>query len=332
MFAIDVHQLSELEQQQLATVIRTYSDIAVVSEHHLDNGAHGVADGDGIKFFEWHRRYLIRLEDFLRQSGWMASETATSNTSPSNWGANRGFRNPLSGTIGIARGRFESRIVPATTPLPNRPLLLPYWKPWTPIPEPLRHHNETLFGVWAPARTPTEVTEDWFDMWSNHNLAAWPDADKMGIMMSWGPHFWVHFHVGGVMRQLHLAPAAPIFWLWHAFIDNIYSEYQARGYNRKKTITVPDFKYPSWAPPRPQQPPPPPPLPGSAETTTVPFCIGSTLRRAKDLLQESQLQLGETYYFDTEMWVVAWQWPLPGVIVERGSQVMLSSVECAPNC
>lgn len=42
-----------------------------------------------------------------------------------------------------------------------------------------------------------------------------------------GWHGGVHGAVGGAMGDLMNAPAAPIFWCWHAFLDDIYFDWQA---------------------------------------------------------------------------------------------------------
>ena len=41
-----------------------------------------------------------------------------------------------------------------------------------------------------------------------------------------GWHGAVHNTVGGTMSQLSIASAAPIFWCWHAFVDEIYWDFQ----------------------------------------------------------------------------------------------------------
>lgn len=39
-------------------------------------------------------------------------------------------------------------------------------------------------------------------------------------------HSDVHGTVGGTMSNLETSPAAPIFWYWHAFIDDLYEDYK----------------------------------------------------------------------------------------------------------
>jgi hypothetical protein len=60
------------------------------------------------------------------------------------------------------------------------------------------------------------------------NVCAQPYATASELAVateSW--HDGVHGAVGGPMRFTSTAPGAPIFWLWHAFLDHMYHTYQA---------------------------------------------------------------------------------------------------------
>jgi hypothetical protein len=50
-----------------------------------------------------------------------------------------------------------------------------------------------------------------------------------------GWHGSVHCAIGGTMCMLPVASAAPIFWCWHAFVDEIYWDWQ------RCTVTCPDL-------------------------------------------------------------------------------------------
>jgi hypothetical protein len=43
-------------------------------------------------------------------------------------------------------------------------------------------------------------------------------------MLKW--HSDLHFGVGGAMKDLHTSPAALIFWPWHAYVDNVYWDWE----------------------------------------------------------------------------------------------------------
>jgi hypothetical protein len=55
--------------------------------------------------------------------------------------------------------------------------------------------------------------------------AVWifPNGDDLGDAVNpW--HGGVHGAVGGTMSDFNQASAAPIFWCWHAYVDEIYSD------------------------------------------------------------------------------------------------------------
>ena len=43
-------------------------------------------------------------------------------------------------------------------------------------------------------------------------------------MLQW--HADVHFGVGGAMQDIHVSPSALIFWPWHAYVDNVYWDWE----------------------------------------------------------------------------------------------------------
>ncbi|MEV4041301.1 tyrosinase family protein [Streptomyces umbrinus] len=53
------------------------------------------------------------------------------------------------------------------------------------------------------------------------NLCQISSGDALAVAIE-GWHGQVHVAVGGAMESISIAPAAPIFWCWHAFIDDIY--------------------------------------------------------------------------------------------------------------
>jgi hypothetical protein len=48
--------------------------------------------------------------------------------------------------------------------------------------------------------------------------------DLWQAMLKW--HSDLHFGVGGAMKDLHTSPAALIFWPWHAYVDNVYWDWE----------------------------------------------------------------------------------------------------------
>jgi hypothetical protein len=51
------------------------------------------------------------------------------------------------------------------------------------------------------------------------------NADALWDVNTNGWHGQVHVNVGGTMADITIAPAAPIFFCWHAYVDEIYEDW-----------------------------------------------------------------------------------------------------------
>jgi hypothetical protein len=104
---------------------------------------------------------------------------------------------------------------------------LPKWNPANPIPAEFNLPNA------GPDRlrdlTPNISFSPLFDQANLDNFET--DEDLGRALM--GPHDAVHETVGGVMATVR-APAAPLFWPWHSFIDDIWWDWQTT------TVVTPD--------------------------------------------------------------------------------------------
>jgi hypothetical protein len=96
---------------------------------------------------------------------------------------------------------------------------VPMWDPGTPIP--------TEFLVSDPIadegplnQNPNKPIPPEF---ARNKLCNFASTDDLAVSLeAW--HDTVHMAVGGVMNDLHNSPAAPIFWLWHGLLDDIYHD------------------------------------------------------------------------------------------------------------
>jgi hypothetical protein len=172
---------------------------------------------------------------------------------------------------------------------------LPSWAPWEPIPP------EFSVNI-APRSTPI-VKEGDFTPWSHERIGCWKSDDQMGFYLSWGPHFKTHFNCGGEMAIIETAPNAPIFWPWHTFVDDLYSDWE-----QHPACSV-------WSPQ---------PLTGTRGTVSTPWCMGEPFNVAKGLIEGLRLQVGDRSGFGNDMAPVISQQPLPGVRLAMGASVNLS--------
>jgi hypothetical protein len=103
---------------------------------------------------------------------------------------------------------------------------LPEWTPDNPIPDefdvvrdmddgtprlPLVNLNPNLY-------VPPELAPG--------QLCGFESGDELAnAVNAW--HGSVHGTVGGAMGDFTQAPAAPVFWCWHAFLDDVYYDWEA---------------------------------------------------------------------------------------------------------
>ena len=116
---------------------------------------------------------------------------------------------------------------------------LPKWNPATPIPPEFNVAKPQDDGTPRPALVnlnPNRPTPSQFlpPAVCNYRNA----ADFGNAANPW--HGGVHITVGGTMLDGQIASAAPIFWCWHAWIDDLYDDYllcgSARGWSDIKAV------------------------------------------------------------------------------------------------
>jgi len=104
---------------------------------------------------------------------------------------------------------------------------LPAWNPVEPIPEEFNIPNigpERLQNL-----NPNVSFSPEFDQ---ENLVNFATVEELGMALM-TRHNLVHARIGGVMNNLRRVPVAPIFWVFHGFIDDIWWDWQ------RLTVVVP---------------------------------------------------------------------------------------------
>jgi hypothetical protein len=96
---------------------------------------------------------------------------------------------------------------------------VPKWDPAEPIPDEFMVADplvtQTPMDQFVDRPLPPEFTYDRFCRYTDLSVLA---AELEGY------HDDVHVDVGGAMGSVPSAPGAPIFWLWHGFLDDIYHD------------------------------------------------------------------------------------------------------------
>ncbi len=96
---------------------------------------------------------------------------------------------------------------------------LPEWNPANAIPAEFNIPNAGAGRL--RDLTPNISFSPRFD---HANLGNFRTDEDLGTALM-RPHNTVHNEIGGIMSSMR-APEAPIFWLWHSFIDDIWWDWQ----------------------------------------------------------------------------------------------------------
>lgn len=96
---------------------------------------------------------------------------------------------------------------------------VPEWNPGTPIPSEFMVADPLVTQA-SMNQNPNQPPPAEF---ADNVLCAFATASDMAVHVeTW--HDGVHGAVGGAMSSIDTAPGAPIFWLWHGFLDDMYHE------------------------------------------------------------------------------------------------------------
>ncbi|MEL6866125.1 MAG: tyrosinase family protein [Bacteroidota bacterium] len=191
---VDVSTLTAAQRLTLANAMLGYIDLAVIEEHGCNseygnfNGVAGSIHGPEM-FLNWHRQYLEEMESAI--SGTLAGMGLS--LLP-RW-------DPAMGLGGVLDFLTVDPACPSscgggTCAAPN-PATFPNGIPtaYPAILEPIM------------------------------NCALWTDYEDFSEDLRTGYHVVGHVAAGNVMGNFK-SPAAPLFWLWHGMIDDVYWDYQ----------------------------------------------------------------------------------------------------------
>lgn len=102
---------------------------------------------------------------------------------------------------------------------------LPRWDSADPIPEEFSVVKTQDDGTERPALANLDPHMPLPEQFIVPKLCDYTDADALGNEINpW--HVHVHTTVGGTLGNFQIASAAPIFWCFHAFISDVYHDWQ----------------------------------------------------------------------------------------------------------
>lgn len=108
------------------------------------------------------------------------------------------------------------------------------WDPATQIPQEFNVVKPKDNGEQYPPLQNLNPNKPIPQAFQKPALCSFSNAANLGNAIN-GWHGDVHLAVGGAMGNAMISPAAPIFWCWHGFLDNVYSDFlscQTPGVNK----------------------------------------------------------------------------------------------------
>lgn len=102
---------------------------------------------------------------------------------------------------------------------------LPKWNPTNPIPAEFNVVKPRDDSTPRPALVNLNPNRPLPAQFAMPAVCDFESGEALGNAIN-GWHGSVHIAVGGTMGNASIASAAPIFWCWHAFLDDVYWDYQ----------------------------------------------------------------------------------------------------------
>lgn len=189
----NIWELSAGERASLKAAVKAYAESPGVVEWHKANHA---LHTSGYYFLAGHRHYIEGLEAFLRAGGQLGPDELLPVWDPSE------------------RQRARRAIPPEfIDPATGEGHIHDIWRPLRPL---VAFSFFPFKGFWLRLWPPFPFPHPSFVPWTS----------LYGIVLCWTAHFLVHVLVGGLFAQIPRTSETPLFWLWHAFIDDLYFDWQ----------------------------------------------------------------------------------------------------------
>jgi Common central domain of tyrosinase len=194
-----VAAVQAMQQRPNATTPSTFDRLTKLHTT-MSGSVHGTA-----LFFAWHRRFLKDFENKLRAIDptvslpyWNWTQDSSAPEQSYIWGVRYLGGNGGGPDNVVQTGPFAG------------------WHPLNPQPHGLKRQwsNGARIAPWASSES------------INSAIAGSGSYDALRRAIEPVPHGTVHVNVGGDMSLLNGSPNDPLFWLFHAYIDKIWADWQ----------------------------------------------------------------------------------------------------------
>ncbi len=208
-------ELSPGERQSLVELVLSYITDELVFHHF---GMHPRSLIDGTNVFTMHRSLVEEIDEWLKHNGG-ADFVPLPKWNPGN---------PIPSEFNVVKGRGHYPPDHWTHPYPppgvRPPLGNPHRGEYSPVPLEPRYEYSALCDY----ATLALMAED---LAPNFRLGAGYLDVEGGRTWFGGWHKAVHDAVGGSMASPSQTAACPLFWCFHAFIDDIWHEWDRRSWS-----------------------------------------------------------------------------------------------------
>ncbi len=210
----NISTFSPADQLELRQLMMTYINNVIVNEHLTTPGIHC----ENEFFLTWHRGYIDRME------AWLMTQTNGTKYLPlPKWDPNN--------VLGIPNAFFNNLVSPGSAVLAGYPALV------NQNISGFGNFNFTSFTLGTVCATYPAGTQSRACTGVSFGTA----IDNFALALE-RQHNNVHGDIGGVMGNFN-SPAAAIFFLWHAYIDDHYRFYQCTCQSAKvKDLYMKDNK------------------------------------------------------------------------------------------
>jgi hypothetical protein len=207
----DISTLSSAEKTELVTLMREYITRQIIEDHCNANASgHSMNIHDGNNFLPFHRAYIEGMEDFLLKKGYPQYVPLPS------WDPNTSIPT-------------EVRVIDADC---NN--AVPYCTSSTSCAMPSNWNYKKARPRYLSLPVQAGSSNDLCDFLppsiNSSSISDVLEGEANNIAGS-NYHNSVHSNMGGAMGYF-TSPALPIFWLFHAYVDDIWKEYECGCPNR----------------------------------------------------------------------------------------------------
>jgi hypothetical protein len=239
----DINSFTSAQRMELANLIIDFINPEIIKIHcdytnHMAVGQNDYDIHDNFNFLPFHRTYLERLEDWLIEQGYPQyvplPKWDGTTVPPIEFSTAGGTGNPPGNGVSTECSNVSSCSNAGTScATPSD------WNSTVTMPNILKlpvvtGDNNDLCDLKFFPSTYTSANDNSFTDGLSHTIEGATPSNTHNT--NW--HNSGHINLGGIMLNFR-SPAAAIFWLWHAAVDDKWKEWECNCTNQTSNTTSP---------------------------------------------------------------------------------------------